>query len=172
MIPLVSVIIPVYNLGHHLQHCFKSVANQTYRNLEILLVNDGSTDDSLNICNQFADLDNRVRVIDKKNGGVSSARNIGLDNAHGEYIAFIDGDDIIAPFYIEELLIGCSDSVLSICMHERINTYAHSFKKAEDGFRKLNAEKCCERVLRGRFPISTWACIFLNKSIAIKGYLE
>jgi len=167
MNPLVSVIIPVYNLGKHLQHCYESVAIQTYRNLEILLVNDGSTDDSLNICYQIADLDNRVKVIEKKNGGVSSARNAGLDNAHGEYIAFIDGDDIIAPFYIEELLNGCGDSVLSVCMHERINTYTHSFKKTDNLFRKLNTEKCCERVLKGHFPISTCACIFLNKSIGM-----
>ena len=165
MSPLVSVIIPVYNIGCHLQNCFKSISNQTYNKLEILIVNDGSTDDTLKICKQLAESDNRVCIIDKENGGVSSARNAGLDNAHGEYIAFIDGDDIVAPIYIEQLLLGCKDNILSVCMHERIYTYTHSFQISDNQFGIISAEKCAEEVLTGHFPINIWACIFLHKSI-------
>ena len=90
-----SIIIPVYNNEIYLQNTLKSVLNQSYEDFELLLVDDGSTDGSLSVCQTFAVQDGRVRVIHKENGGVSSARNRGLDEAQGKYIAFVDGDDCI-----------------------------------------------------------------------------
>lgn len=93
MKPLISVIIPVYNVELYLRRCLDSVINQTYKKLEIIVVNDGSTDDSLNICKEYEQKDKRVILIDQKNGGLSDARNKGINVAKGEYIAFLDSDD-------------------------------------------------------------------------------
>lgn len=98
---LVSVIIPVYNVGRYLPQCFDSVTSQTYRNLEIIVIDDGSTDDSGSICDQYAEKDDRIRVIHTDNRGLASARNLGLENVSGEYISFIDSDDWIEPQTIE-----------------------------------------------------------------------
>lgn len=98
---LVSVVIPVYNVEKFLQKCVASVLNQTYRNLDIILVDDGSTDLSGKICDELGNCDKRVTVIHKKNGGLSDARNAGLNVAKGEYYAFIDSDDYISSDMIE-----------------------------------------------------------------------
>ena len=95
--PKVSVIIPVYNTEKYLSECIDSVLNQTLKDIEVILVNDGSTDNSPAICDQYAATDARVRVIHKENGGVSSARNEGLNHVTGEYYAFVDSDDFIDP---------------------------------------------------------------------------
>ena len=89
----VSIIIPVYNVAPYLDRCVQSACNQTYRNIEIILVDDGSTDESGEMCDRWAEKDSRVRVVHKKNGGLSDARNTGLDIAHGKYILFLDSDD-------------------------------------------------------------------------------
>ena len=91
----ISVIVPVYNVEQYLERCVDSIINQTYKNLEIILVNDGSTDNSGQICDELAKKDDRIRVIHKKNGGVSEARNVGVKEISGEYIIFIDSDDYI-----------------------------------------------------------------------------
>lgn len=91
--PLLSVIIPVYNVEEYLVRCVESILNQTYRSLEVILVDDGSPDNSGRICDALAQKDSRVRVIHKENGGLSSARNAGMDAATGEYITFVDSDD-------------------------------------------------------------------------------
>ena len=101
--PLISVIVPVYNAGVFLIPCLDSLLAQTYQNLEILLIDDGSVDESGVRCDEYAEKDPRVKVIHKENGGVSSARNLGLDIAQGEYIAFVDADDRIKPDYLEVL---------------------------------------------------------------------
>lgn len=92
---LISIIIPVYNVSTYLRQCLDSVVNQTYSHLEIILVNDGSTDDSLEICEEYQALDKRIKVINQKNTGLSGARNTGIDCAQGQYILFIDSDDWI-----------------------------------------------------------------------------
>ena len=101
---LLSVIIPVYNVEEYLAKCVDSILNQTYRNLEVILVNDGSTDGSGAICDTYLPKDARVKVIHKENGGLSSARNAGMDAAKGEYISFIDSDDWIEADSYEHLL--------------------------------------------------------------------
>ena len=102
-LPLISIIVPVYNVGLYLENCIISIINQTYTNLEIILINDGSTDNSGKICDEYVGKDSRIIVIHKKNAGVSEARNIGIQMAKGDYIAFIDGDDYIHPQMIETL---------------------------------------------------------------------
>src|SRR5690606_27273688 len=99
MMPKVSVIIPVYNAEKYLRECIDSVLAQTFDDFELLLINDGSTDGSGKICDEYAQKDARVKVFHKENGGVSSARNLGLDNAKGEWITFIDSDDWIGENY-------------------------------------------------------------------------
>ena len=106
MDPLISVIIPIYNVEPYLRQCLDSVINQTYRNLEIILVDDGSPDNCGVICDVYASKDKRICVIHKENGGLSSARNAGLDICKGEYISFIDSDDFISPYFIEILYCG------------------------------------------------------------------
>ena len=94
---LISVIVPVYNVEEYVEKCVLSIINQTYKNLEIILVDDGSTDNSGKICDEIAIKDNRIKVIHKKNGGLSDARNVGIDIAKGDYLGFVDSDDYIDP---------------------------------------------------------------------------
>ena len=100
----ISIIIPIFNARQHLAKCIESILNQTYSNFELILINDGSTDNGGKICNEYAARDERIRVIHKKNGGVSSARNAGLDAAKGDYIGWVDADDYIAPDMFKFLL--------------------------------------------------------------------
>lgn len=101
--PLISVIVPVYNVEQYLPKCVDSILGQTYTNLEIILVDDGSPDNCGRICDEYAAKDNRIKVIHKKNGGLSDARNVAIDVAQGEYITFIDSDDTIAKDYVKTL---------------------------------------------------------------------
>ena len=102
--PLISVIVPVYNAEKYIEKCVASIRAQTYRNLEIILVDDGSCDRSGELCEAFALEDSRIVVIRKENGGVASARNAGLDAMHGDYVGFVDADDWIDPEIYEVLL--------------------------------------------------------------------
>lgn len=95
--PLITVIVPVYNIMEYLPRCVESICGQTYRKLEILLVDDGSTDGTGTLCDELAEKDARIRVFHQQNGGSSSARNLGLEHASGEYIGFVDSDDYIDP---------------------------------------------------------------------------
>ncbi|MCH5165997.1 MAG: glycosyltransferase [Clostridiales bacterium] len=101
---MVSVIIPVYNVSEYLEQCLNSVIGQSYTDLEIILVDDGSTDDSGEICEKYAKSDERVRVFHKENGGLSSARNCGLKQANGECVVFIDSDDYVDADYVKTLI--------------------------------------------------------------------
>ena len=92
---LISIIVPVYNVDKYLSKCIDSIISQTYNDIELILVDDGSPDNSPKICDEYARKDNRIIVIHKENGGVSSARNAGLDIAKGKYIGFVDPDDYI-----------------------------------------------------------------------------
>lgn len=103
----VSVIVPIYNVEKYLKQCIESILNQTYKKLNIILVNDGSTDNSLKICEEYEKKDNRIEIVNKKNGGLSDARNAGIERACGEYIAFIDADDYVEENYIERLYESC-----------------------------------------------------------------
>lgn len=108
---LISIIVPVYNVENFINECIDSIINQTYSKLEIILINDGSADKSGEICEEYAKKDQRIKVYHKKNGGLSEARNMGLDKATGSYISFIDSDDYVHPRFIEILY----DNLLSQC---------------------------------------------------------
>ena len=101
--PLISLIVPIYNVENYLWSCLDSIAKQTYSNIEVLLVNDGSPDGSAAICQEFVARDSRFRYIEKENGGLSDARNVGIARAKGEFLSFVDSDDWIEPTYVEDL---------------------------------------------------------------------
>ena len=109
MIPLISVIIPVYKAEKYLRESVESVLHQTYGRVEIILVDDGSPDSCPQICDAYAEEDERVKVFHKVNGGVSSARNMGLDQAKGEYVTFLDADDALKPDAMETLYFAIKD---------------------------------------------------------------
>lgn len=117
MHPLISVIIPVYQVENYLCRCVDSVLSQTYQNLEVFLVDDGSTDRCPSICDAYAEKDDRIRVIHKENGGLSDARNAALDRISGDFVTFIDSDDFVGKNYVEGLFqaLGKTGSDLSIC---------------------------------------------------------
>ena len=133
--PLISVIVPVYNVENYLPRCLDSIINQTYTNLEILLVDDGATDNSGKLCDEYAQKDNRIRVFHKENGGVSSARNMGLDNATGEYIAFVDSDDYIDKCMYEIMLNSSVQNNADIVVCGYLSQSIKTKKAAQtDGF--------------------------------------
>ena len=101
--PLISIIVPVYKVEPYLHKCVDSILSQTYTHLEIFLVDDGSPDNCGKICDEYAQKDNRIKVIHKKNGGLSDARNVAIDVAKGEYITFVDSDDFVTSDYVETL---------------------------------------------------------------------
>ena len=119
---MISVIIPIYNVEKYLKDCLKSVSNQQYKNLEIILVDDGSTDKSGMICDTYKNEDERIKVIHKKNGGVSSARNAGLQVAKGRWIAFIDSDDWVEETYFKIMIEKAKEEKADIvcCGYNRV----------------------------------------------------
>lgn len=124
--PLVSIIVPIYNTARYLPACLDSIITQTHQNLEIILIDDGSTDHSGQIADNYAKKDSRIKVIHQKNQGQSAARNLGLTMVKGEYVSFLDSDDEIKPTFIKELLapLTNSNASLSVCgMHyKRLKT--------------------------------------------------
>ena len=108
--PLVSVIVPIYNAKDHIARCVESIRRQTYRNLQILLLNDGSQDVSLEVCRMFAQVDGRITLINKENSGVSATRNLGMRAARGAYLQFVDADDTLQPYATELLVQRARDS--------------------------------------------------------------
>lgn len=138
---LVSVIVPVYNVSKYLDRCLNSILNQTYANLEIILVDDGSKDSSGQICDRYAKLDSRIKVIHKENGGLGFARNSGLDIATGAYIVFIDGDDYIGADHIDGMVRLIANTGTDTCLAGHTKVYAD--KKIE------HVNVCAGKVFKG-----------------------
>lgn len=128
---LISIIVPIYNMSKWLSRCVESLLKQSYANLEIILVDDGSTDDSLEICYKYAKIDSRIVVLHKENGGQGSARNIGLKNAKGEFIGFVDPDDWICHEMYETLLTISKKENADIveCSWNNIDSFGSSISK-------------------------------------------
>lgn len=142
--PKISVIVPVYNVESYLCQCIDSILAQTYTDFELLLVNDGSTDDSGVICDKYAQYDNRVRVFHKTNGGLSSARNLGIDNIHSEWTIFVDSDDYwLSPTVLNDLMEGATKFNADIvrgelCYVDQKGTYLWDNKcKSKDKYGNL-----------------------------------
>ena len=143
---LISVIVPIYGVEKYLNKCVDSIVNQTYQNLEIILVDDGSKDNCGAICDQWLTKDNRIKVIHKENGGLSDARNAGLQVASGEYISFIDSDDYIEPTFLEILYTKLQEECADIaeCGTRYVDEFGKELKirKSQDGvFATLDALK-------------------------------
>lgn len=154
--PLISIIVPVYNAEKYLDECVRSILSQTYKNIELILVNDGSTDNSLNICLNYKSIDNRVVVFDKINSGVSETRNFGLDNAHGEYIGFVDSDDFVD--------IDMYKTLVNIILSEKSDLCAlisYTCKKNKlKNIQQLAPEMALQELIFLRFPTSVWAYLY------------
>jgi len=123
---LITIIVPVYNVEQYLDRCIESIVNQTYSNLEIILVNDGSTDGSSEICSKYQKSDDRIIVINKNNSGLSSARNAGLNIAKGKYVGFVDGDDYISEVMYENLYGLIKQTKSNIAIGGRYRAYDNS----------------------------------------------
>ncbi len=175
MKPLISVIVPVYRAEDYIEECINSISNQTYKNIEIILVNDGSPDKSGEICRKLKQADSRISVFDKENGGAASARNLGVQKASGEYIAFIDSDDIISPRYLEFLFDNLVryDAEVSCCdyfeTHYR-NILIDSDKEISDeNTLVLSGREACEKMMAlGGNIVLISPCCKLCKSELIK----
>ncbi len=149
MNPLISIILPIYNVKTYIPKCMDSIFAQTYENLEIIMIDDGSTDGGGRLCDDYAAKDTRIKVYHKENGGISDARNYGISKVSGEYMSFIDPDDYVDKDYIEYLysLIRKYDTKMSICQH-RVHYDDGSLKEYGDrGDEELVTEKCLERLL-------------------------
>lgn len=114
--PKISVIVPIYRVEAYLAECMDSILSQTYQDFELILVDDGSPDNCGAICDEYAEKDSRIRVIHQKNGGLSAARNAGLDIAQGEYVTFVDSDDVLHPNYLEYLMRGLAENQADISL--------------------------------------------------------
>ncbi len=136
----ISIIIPVYNVEKYIKKCVDSIINQTYKNLEIILVDDGSSDNSGKICDEYKKRDYRIKVIHKENGGLSDARNKGVEIATGKYIGFVDSDDYIEEnmynILLNELKVNNAD--VSIC----------SYKKIREDYYKVDCKQSCEKIIK------------------------
>ncbi len=119
-LPLISVIVPVYNVDSYLDRCISSVVSQSYKNLEIILIDDGSSDSSGEICDKWAMYDSRICVVHQKNSGAGAARNAGLDATRGDYIAFVDSDDYISHDMYEHLLEIIGDADIAECAYVKV----------------------------------------------------
>lgn len=159
--PLISVIVPIYQVEAYLEECLDSILNQTYRQLEIILVDDGSPDRCGEICDRYASQDSRIKVIHQTNQGLSAARNAGMDMATGEYISFIDSDDYIAPHFYEKLLEGFKE-------HPEAKVTACQVFKNEDGkitplicnrrhqFPTIHTSLWCQDAILGKTYVNVW----------------
>ena len=161
---LISVIVPVYNVELYLKRCVDSILEQTYKNLEIILVDDGSTDNSGVICNTYAQVDNRIKVIHKKNGGLSDARNKGLDIANGKYVSFIDSDDWIEKSMYLDCISSLERYKANIIICRRYRAYDDKRKNIEEYKRyPLNCLMSTEDALSNFMTFSGFDMSFCDK---------
>lgn len=161
---LISVIIPVYNVENYLEKCIKSVIIQEYKNIEIIIINDGSTDNSKKICSNYEEKDKRIKLINIKNCGVSNARNIGIENANGKYITFIDADDCVEKDYVEKLYKICIDNNvdISICGIKNYNEkYEKTYSNKNTANKLLTNEEAIAEMLDERlYYANVWAKMY------------
>ena len=146
---LISIIVPIYNVEKYLKKCIESILHQTYENFELILVDDGSPDSCGKICDDYAKNDHRIKVIHKKNGGLSDARNAGIEVAKGEYIGFVDSDDYISSTMYKDLLDGCLSNKADIAMCGRY-VVSESYEIIKEEFVTDNLKKYSSGVAIGK----------------------
>ena len=162
---LISVVLPIYKVEKYLEKCVESVIKQTYKNIEIILVDDGSPDNCPNLCDEYMKKDNRIKVIHKQNGGLSDARNAGINIAKGKYITFIDSDDYVDYDYVEFLYkaIKEANAQMSIASHRVIYDSGKIIEKATNENSVLEPEKVLERILYDEgIDLSSWGKLYLT----------
>lgn len=169
----ISIIIPVYNTETYLPACVESILSQSFSDFEVLLIDDGSTDGSGVICSEYARKDNRVRVIHKENGGVSSARNLGLDNASGEWVYFVDSDDQILPGGLQTMVDCISDDVdIVLAGYKRYNEDGHVVYEIDERAVCLMEKQESLSTLYARhgkyYDYLTYGCIRLLRNYIIR----
>ena len=168
---MISVVIPVYNVEEYVEDCINSVISQTYKNIEAIIVNDGSTDKSLAICKQYAKKDKRVHIITQANQGLSAARNTGINFAKGEYITFVDSDDLIAPDMIEYLylLLSKSHADMAVCQPEFVDIKGNRIiKEIKSSKRVVTGNKECMKEFFCSTDIGTVAWGKLYRTVHFK----
>lgn len=169
---LISIVIPIYKVESYLKRCIYSVMIQTYHNLEIILVDDGSPDQCGDICEDFAKKDSRIKVYHKTNGGLSDARNYGVEQSHGSYITFIDADDYIASDYVEylfDLLMKYDADIACCCMIKTTeNTVTYSTNTRIPHEQLFTGKEACGELLGGLYHILVTAWGKLYKSEIVR----
>ncbi len=160
MNPDVSIIIPVYNVEKYIERCVKSLMMQDYENIEIILVNDGSLDDSTNIINKLSKEDSRIKILYQENSGVSAARNYGLRVALGDYIMFVDGDDWVDSDYVSYFLKLVKNNNCFIGMNKQ--HYSNEEIKYEHESNIVSAEKAIEWIYSDKIFVAVWNKIYKN----------
>lgn len=162
---MVSIIVPVYNVNAYLERCVKSILHQTVTDIEIILVDDGSTDGSEQQCDRFAEADDRICVIHKANGGLSSARNRGLQCAKGEFVCFVDSDDVISPYYVEHLLHLVQVHACDIAVGQYVcfNEDEPRFANGDEAAQILEGKKAIDKLFGATNVCATIACNKLYK---------
>ena len=164
--PLISIIVPVYKVEKYLKRCVDSILTQTYQNIEVILVDDGSPDNCGAICDKYKETDNRVFVIHKKNGGLSDARNVAIPLAKGEYISFIDSDDWISPYYVEHLYeaVAKCDADMGISWFENVfegKILQSKPEKPLSNYESLTAEECLKKLLyQNGVEVCAWGKLY------------
>ena len=161
----VTIIVAIYNSEKFLRKCIESIIGQTYKNLEIILVDDGSPDNSGRICDDYAKEDKRIKVIHRKNGGACAARNSGLMAATGEYVSIIDGDDWLESDYIEYLMKIVNDLHVDMAMTDKIFTTRDRIQIKNDIIEKITPEEAAMRIVYPIVPIGPWNKIYSLKLI-------
>lgn len=162
---LISVVVPVFNVSEYLNACLDSILSQTYTKLEIILVDDGSTDESGRICDEYVKKDSRIKLIRQKNGGLSAARNAGIDIASGKYITFIDSDDYVDSTYISYLygLLVKDNADISVCQNRKIYSDGSSSQDIclKDDFVIQENDKCMKEFLSSSYiDCAAWAKMY------------
>lgn len=165
----VSIIVPIYKVEKFIEKLIISLIQQTYRNIEIILVDDGSPDNCGKICDDYAQKDNRVKVFHTKNCGVSSARNLGIDNCSGRFITFVDGDDWVEPDYVEYLVSLIKETNADLAFSDKNFTTRERIQSLNDGFEIWDAEKTVAAFLYPGIAIGCWNKIYRTDFIKKNG---
>lgn len=164
---LVSIIVPIYNVDKYIEKCVNSICNQSYKNIEIILVDDGSKDMSGSIIDELAKNDNRIKVVHKKNSGVSSARNVGIEKSQGKYICFVDGDDYIKSDYVEYLLKLLLKNDADISLTRKMFSNFDNKQTKNDTTLIFSGERAAIDILTYNIPIGVY-CKMFKKSLLSK----
>ena len=167
--PTASIIIPVYNVAQYVEKCVNSTIAQTYRNIEIIIVNDGSTDNSADVIAELARQDDRIIVINQKNAGVSSARNRGIDTARGEYILFVDGDDWLSKDCVEYMLNLANKTQSEMAISVNNFTTRDKQQIIEDKIDTWSASNTVAKFLYPGMPIGSWNKIYRHDFLIKNG---